>query len=408
MARPIHKLSARTVETVGPGRHSDGGGLYLRVTDSGTRRWVFRYSDPRTRTLREAGLGSAGKLGLSLAAARQEAARIREMIRVGEDPLKPVPPPEPEKPAITFGDFADSFVKTQTPGFRNKKHAAQWHTTLATYGEPLRALPLSHINTDAIIKVLTPIWLEKPETASRVRGRIERVLDAAKALGLREGENPARWRGHLSLLLPRQPKLSRGHHKALPYSQVPSFMDSLRIRPGVAARALEFMILTAARSGEVRLMSWDEIDTEAMVWTVPATRMKAGRAHRVPLTPHLVAFLRKHGTDERERGHIFVGVRDKRPLTDAAVSAVLKRMNVPVTVHGFRSSFRDWAGDKTEVPREVAEAALAHIVGDAAEQAYRRGDALDRRAELMTKWQDYCNGALSAQARRRSMTKRIR
>jgi integrase len=390
MSRPIHKLAARTVDTAGPGRYSDGGGLYLRVTATGARRWVFRYTDPTTGAVRETGLGTAGKTGVLLADARKAATELRGMVRDGANPHHRSEDSPAARFVPTFGEFADDFVRSQAAGFRNAKHAAQWESTLASYGEPLRKLPIDAIDTDHVLAVLKPIWLTKAETASRVRGRIERVLDAAKALGFRSGENPARWRGHLSLLLPKQPKFSRGHHAALPYADLPAFMKALAQRPGTAARALEFAILTAARSGEVRMMTWAEIDPDALLWTVPANRMKAGRAHRVPLTPHTLELLRKAGTDETKQGYIFVGSRDARPLTDAAVSAVLKRMNLSVTVHGFRSTFRDWVGDQTDVPREVAEAALAHVIGDASEQAYRRGDALQRRAQLMQKWHTYC------------------
>ncbi len=233
-----------------------------------------------------------------------------------------------------------------------------------------------------------PIWLTKSETASRLRGRIERVLDFAKARGMRSGENPARWRGHLDAVLPRRQKLTRGHHKAMPFDQVPQFIDRLRGMEGVAPRALEFLILTAARTGEVLGAKWQEIDLGNRIWTVPAMRMKAGREHRVPLTDRAIAILADL-QEIRTGEHVFPGLKRGRPLSNMAMQAVLRRMDVEATVHGFRSAFRDWAGERTHFPREITEAALAHLVGDAVERAYRRGDALDKRRQLMSLWQGF-------------------
>ena len=245
-----------------------------------------------------------------------------------------------------------------------------------------------------MLAVLQPIWQEKNETASRLRGRIERVLDAAKAKGLRTGENPARWRGHLDTLLPKRQKLQRGHHPAMPYTEVPAFVAELRTREAMAARALEFAILTAARSGEVLGAMWGEVDLKAEVWTVPAMRMKAGREHRVPLTAPAIAILRAlealRPEDDDKGAYIFPGQRKGRPLSGMAMEMLLRRQKLEITVHGFRSSFRDWAAEETGFPREIAEAALAHVVGDATERAYRRGDALEKRRELMTAWAAHC------------------
>jgi integrase len=257
--------------------------------------------------------------------------------------------------------------------------------TLTVYCEHLRGKPVSEVSTDDVLKVLKPLWATKAETASRLRGRIERVLDFARARGQRSGENPARWRGHLDAILPRRAKLTRGHHKALPFQAVPKFMAQLRERKGTAPRALEFAVLTAGRSGEVLGARWDEMDLEAKVWTVPARRMKAGREHRVPLSSRTVEIL--HAMQEmRTSEYVFPGSKQGRPLSVMALEMVLRRMKVDATVHGFRSAFRDWVGERASFPRELAEAALAHLVGDAVERAYRRGDALEKRRELMETW----------------------
>jgi integrase len=265
--------------------------------------------------------------------------------------------------------------------------------TLKTYAAPLRNLAVAEVDTAGVLNVLRPIWQSKPETASRLRGRIERVLDAARARGLRAGENPARWRGHLDHLLPKRQKLTRGHHAALPYVSVPAFMSELRERKAVAALALEFLILTAARSGEVLGARWEEIDFAANVWTVPAGRMKAGREHRVPLPARAVELLETvkllTTSDDIASLPIFPTQAGSKPLSAMALAMLLRRMKVACTVHGFRSSFRDWAGEATSFPRELAEAALAHTVGDATERAYRRGDALERRRKVMEAWAAY-------------------
>lgn len=281
-------------------------------------------------------------------------------------------------------------------GFRNAKHLAQWKMTLGpAYCGKLRGQHLDDITTDDVLAVLSPIWQKKNETASRLRGRIERVLDAAKAKGLRSGDNPARWRGHLDTLLAKRQKLQQGHHAALPYAEMPAFVAGLRAREAVAARALEFAILTIARSGEVLGATWHEIDMEKKVWTVPAGRMKAGREHRVPLSEAALAVL-KAMEPLREAvdgvSYVFPGQRPKRPLSGMAMAMLLRRQKheQKITVHGFRSSFRDWAGEETSFASETAEASMSHAVGDAAERAYRRGDALEKRRELMNAWAAYC------------------
>ncbi|MFG1340918.1 tyrosine-type recombinase/integrase [Xanthobacter autotrophicus] len=404
MAVSLNRLNARQVQTIkAPGRHADGGGLYLVVDKSGARRWVFLFrwkatpTEPGTGKLREMGLGSA--ISVSLAAARETAVRVREQIAAGVDPIAASRNAKVAASVPTFGDVAEAHIKAMEPAWRNAKHVAQWRSTLSLergedgvfldggYCASIRDTAVDQITTEDVLAILSPIWSEKNETASRVRGRIEAVLDAAKAKGLRSGENPARWKGHLALTLPKRQKLQRGHHEALPYGDVPAFVKRLRLVRGMSAFALEFVILTAARSGEVRGARWGEVDLGARVWTVPAARMKAGREHRVPLCARAVEILETlaqldHGPEDI----VFPGQRRGSPLSDMSLTALLRRLEVPVTVHGFRSSFRDWAGDATAFPREVAEAALAHAVGDATEAAYRRSDALDKRRKLMEAW----------------------
>jgi integrase len=376
------RLTARKVETAKPGKYSDGGNLYLIVSPTGSRKWVLRFTwHGRPK---EMGLGSGGNV--PLADAREKAEAARRLIGKGVDPLKE----RRRGDAPTFGAMADDVRDSLSAGFRNEKHKAQWRMTLETYAAPIRGKPVDTITTDDVLAVLKPIWLEKPETASRLRGRIEKVLDAAKAMGQRQGENPARWRGHLDHLLPRPSKLTRGHHAAMAYENVPRFVGRLRDRQATAALALEFCILTAARSGEVLGAKWSEIDFEKKLWTVPADRMKAGREQRVPLSTRAMAILQGLGQANPDE-HVFAGQKAGRPLSSMAMEMMLRRMQVDdATVHGFRSSFRDWAGNETSFPREIIEAGLAHVIGDKAEQAYRRGDALEKRRKLMDAWGVYC------------------
>jgi integrase len=276
------------------------------------------------------------------------------------------------------------------PSWRNGKHAAQWKMTLEQYAAPLRRVPVNKITTDDVLSVLKPLWNTKAETASRLRGRIERVLDAAKAQGLRSGENPARWRGHLDQLLPRRQQLARGHHAAMNYADVPILTQNLQAREGTAARALEFAILTAARSGEVLGARWHEFDLDKGLWTVPATRMKAGREHRVPLPQRALKIIKALGED-RHGDFVFPGQKERSPLSAMALEMVLRRMRIEhATVHGFRSAFRDWAAERTTFSNEVCEAALAHVIENKAEAAYRRGDLFEKRRKLMEAWDAYC------------------
>lgn len=386
MALSLNKLTARDVAKIAaPGRYSDGGNLYLVVDASGARRWVFLYR--RENRAREMGLG--GVNAVPLAKARELAADARAQLAAGTDPIAAKASAKLTVP--TFGDCADDFIADMAPQFRNAKHLDQWKMTLKDYAKPLREKAVDQVETADVLAVLKPIWLSKSETASRLRGRIERVLDAAKAKGHRSGENPARWRGHLDTLLPKRRKLTRGHHAAMHYTDVPVFIGELRKREALSALALEFTILTAARSGETMGMRWSEVDTDKAVWTIPKGRMKAGREHRVPLSPRALAIIDKameFGTDPD--AFVFPGRREGLPLSVMSYEMLLRRMKVQVTTHGFRSSFRDWCGEETSFPREVAEAALAHAVGDETERAYRRGDALAKRRQLMDAWADHC------------------
>ncbi|XYD07071.1 integrase arm-type DNA-binding domain-containing protein [Methylobacterium sp. NMS12] len=393
MARAVNKLTALGVSrTKDPGRYGDGAGLYLVIDPGGARRWImiFRHAGRQ----REMGLGSAAVV--SLADARKRRDEAHRLIAEGRDPIAERKRPDlATAKAVTFGAFADALIPELVKGFRNAKHGAQWTSTLNTYAASLRSKPITDITTDDVLAVLSPIWTTKNETAARVRGRIEKVLDAAKAKGLRTGENPARWRGHLDQLLSKRRKLARGHHTALPFKDVPAFVATLRGRSGISAKALEFSILTAARVGEVLECPWSEIDLKAKVWTVPASRMKAEREHRVPLSPRALEILAEMAPLRRGT-LVFPSFKADKPMSDMALSALYKRMGVKATTHGFRSSFRDWAGETTTFPREVAEMALAHAVGDETERAYRRADALEKRRPLMDAWAEFVTSEVPA------------
>lgn len=390
MATTLNKLKPGDVKTLGPGRHSDGGGLYLEKDNKGRLSWVFMFK--RNGKRREMGLGSADpNAGLGLAAARRARDEARKVVEAGGDPIEARKAPIAEAPSIpTFGEVADAYVSDLSPQWRNEKHRAQWAMTLKEHGAPLRALPVDQVDTTAVLGVLKPIWGKTPETASRLRGRIERVLDAAKAQGHRSGENPARWRGHLDHLLPKRQKLTRGHHAAIDYTELPAFMAMLRGRSATAARALEFTILTAARSGEVLGAKWPEMDLDAGLWTVPAERMKAGREHRVALSEPAVRLLRRlHETWSCE--YVFANQRGKGALSGMSMTMVLRRMKRDdITAHGMRSAFRDWAAETTPHPSEVVEMALAHTIANKVEAAYRRGDLFEKRRALMRDWAAYC------------------
>jgi integrase len=395
MNRGIHRLVDRQVKTLGVGRHADGGGLYLIVEPSLSRRWAFIWTKAGKR--RELGLGGVGKV--SLATARRRAAEASERVGAGGNPIADRIAAQEAANQLAaevqpFGEFADAwFENAVAPGLRNEKHRDTWRATLKNYCAPIRGKAIASIDTTDVLSILRPIWNSKTETASRIRGRIERVLDAAAVMGARsEKANPARWRGHLDQLLPRPTKLKRGHHPAMDWKDVPAFVGKLRERDAVTARALEFIILTAARAGEALGARWAEIDLTTAVWTVPASRMKRGREHRVPLTTAALEILEavRPLTGGEPTALLFPG-HTKRPMGPEALEMLRRRMGAgEYTTHGFRSSFRDWAGEATDAPREVAEGCLAHETGNAVERAYRRADALEKRRSLLQSWANFC------------------
>lgn len=391
--RTFNKLSARTVESKRKaGLYGDGGGLWLQVSPSGSKSWLFRFM--LQGRAREMGLGSCRVFSLN--EAREKAAAQRKLLAAGVDPIEARDALTAQErlqaaQATTFKQCAEAYIEANRAGWRNSKHAGQWESTLRMYAYPiLGPLPVQAIDTGLVQKVLTPIWTKKTETAMRVRGRIEAILDWARVQGQRTGENPAAWRGHLDKLLPKPEKVRKVEHlAALPYVDLPEFLRELRQQEGVGPRALEFSILTAARTGEVIGARPEEFNLESKLWTIPGERMKAGRDHRVPLSPRTVAIvtqMQKLGEGE----YLFPGGKAGKPLSNAAMSAVLKRMGRDdITVHGFRSTFRDWAAEQTNFPREVAEAALAHVLKDKTEAAYQRGDLFAKRQKLMEAWARY-------------------
>jgi integrase len=385
MTRQLHLLTARTVAGLkDPGRYADGGNLYLRVSPTGAKRWTFLYTIG-TKKNRELGLGSAGTV--TLAEAREKATAARKLLVNGIDPKVEKREEEAarEIASVSFGDFADAFIKDHEAGWSNPKHIAQWHMTLSdSYCKKIRSRPISEIHTDDVLAVLKPCWQTRPETARRIRMRIEKVLDAAKVKGLRTGENPARSRGQLDHILPRHTKSTDDHHNAMPYGEVPAFLASLEQKRGFSVLALRFAILTAARTGEVIGARWEEIDMEAGLWTIPAQRMKARRAHRVPLTDPVLEVLREVQGAHAE--WVFPGPSLRAPLSNMAMLGLLKRAKLNFTVHGFRSGFRDWSAETTNFPSEVCEMALAHAVANKTEAAYRRGDLFEKRKALMEAW----------------------
>ena len=392
----INALTPLNVKNAKPGRHADGQGLHLLVKESGSRSWVYRYMIRGTS--RDVGLGAAGPGGLSLADARDVATALRLKVKAGIDPLAERQEAEAaaiaraqaaKAASVTFRTAADTYIAANEGNWRNDKHRQQWKNTLSTYAYPIIGdLAVADITTGHVLQILEPIWKEKAETASRLRGRIETILDAAKARGHRDGENPARWRGHIAQILPPRAKLTRGHHKALPYEALPGFITRLRMREAVAAKALEFTILTGARSGEVIGALWEEIDLDKAIWTVPAERMKAGKEHRVPLSPRAVQIL--EATSQFGSKWLFPATRGGK-MSSMAMTMLLRRMDVAVTVHGFRSAFRDWAAECTSYAHEVAEMALAHTIENKVERAYRRGDLFEKRRLLMDEWATYCS-----------------
>jgi integrase len=376
-----------------PGYHGDGGSLYLQISKYRTATWVFRYRTAAGR-LREAGLGSVDTW--TLAEARERARRFRQQRDEGKDPIEERRAERLKAKleavnAMTFMACAEAYIAANRAAWKNAAHAAQWPSTLKTYVYPAMGdLPVQAVDVGLVMRVLEPIWTTKPETASRLRGRIESVLDWAKARGFREGENPARWRGHLENLLPKKSKVARvEHHAALPYREIGTFFADLRQQDGIAARGLEFAILTAARTGEVIGARWDEINLAEQLWTIPGNRMKSGREHRVPLAEPAVAILRQMAAI-RMGDYVFPGQRAGQPLSQMALLMTLRRMGRgDLTVHGFRSAFSDWCAEQTNFPSEVREMALAHVVGDKVEAAYRRGDLFEKRRQLSEAWSRY-------------------
>lgn len=366
--------------------HADGGGLYLRVTDAGSKQWVFIYRWLGRR--REMGMG--GVLAVSLARAREKAAEARSMVA---DDLDPLTAKRAKAAVPTFGQMADEYIAAREGVLRSDKSVARVKRVLGEkgYAASLRSMKVNAIATEDILEMLKPIWTAKPETGAIARGYVEGVLNAAKAKGFRLSENPARWKGHLDQLLAPRQHLTRRHHAAMPFEEVPAFIVSLQQRKASAGLGLELLVLTAARSGEVLNATWGEFDLKAKTWTIPAKRMKAAREHRVPLSPRAISILEAMRPG-LPGAYILPGRKDGKPLSNMAFEMVMRRMELGhFTVHGMRSAFRDWAGEKTNFAREVAEAALAHVVGDAAEQAYRRGDALEKRRQLMNDWAAFCH-----------------
>lgn len=389
----IHKLSQRKVDTAGPGKYEDGGGLRLVVSDAGAKKWVLRFTIDGKR--REMGLGSFPDVGL--ADARDKATEHRKQAKNGIDPIE-ARQPKPEK-TPTFTTCAARYIRAHRRGWRNPKHARQWVSTLKTYAQPvIGAKRVDTITSEDILKVLSPIWTTKTETAKRVQGRIENILDYAAAYKYRDPMNPARWRGHLDKLLPKPSRVTKvRHHPAMPYSEVPAFFTELSTNLSISALALQFLILTATRTSEVLQAQWNEIDLDAAVWTVPAARMKGKRDHRVPLSEAAMTVLRAlprvHGNP-----HLFPGARQGRPLSNLALLQLMRGMGYGAggdrgdyVPHGFRSSFRDWSGEVSSFPRDVAEMALAHVIENKVEAAYRRGDLFAKRRRMMQEWADYVN-----------------
>jgi integrase len=403
MARTIGKLTALKVDkTKEHGMYGDGGGLYLRVTDDGAKNWVFRFMlNGRSRWM---GMGPLHTV--SLAEARKRAGEYRLQRHDGVDPIdarraQRLQARLDAAKAVTFKECSEAYINAHRAGWRNGKHAGQWEATLATYAEPvIGKLSVQAVDTSLVLKILEAIWAVKPETAGRVRGRIEAVLDWAKVRGYRTGENPARWKGHLDHLLPARGKVRKvEHHAALPYGELPGFLAALREQEGIAARALEFTILMAARTGETIGARWNEIDLLEKTWTVPAARMKAGREHRVPLSPRALAILEemqvhRHADD----GFVFPGGKAGKPLSNMAFLMLLRRMKRDdLTAHGFRATFKTWASERTGFQNEIVEAALAHMVGSKVEQAYRRGDMFEKRRRLMQQWATFCTASAREQ-----------
>lgn len=389
MARTINRLTPGSINTLRAGLHLDGGGLYLRVDASGSKRWVYIFQWRGRR--KEMGLGSL--VSVPLAVARKAAAAARQLVAAGLNPIEERR--ASQSGGLTFGEFADQYVTDQEPSWKSAKHVSQWRYSVERDARLLRSIPIADVSTEDVLRVLKPIWLTKPETAKRCQGRIERILDAAKARKLRIGENPAAWKGHLQMMLSKPKKLTRGHLPAMEVKRLPEFMAKIRELPGSAARALEFTVLTAGRTSEVLGAKWSEIDFDTALWTVPGSRMKTGKEHRVPLSSDALSVLRKvqaetellTGSSVGDGDFIFVRRPSNDRLSNMAMNMLMRRQKLDeLTVHGFRSTFRDWIGEHTTFAEELGEMCLSHKVGSAVARAYRRGDALERRREVMERW----------------------
>jgi len=382
VTKAVNRLNVRQVASITrPGLYADGDCLYLRVDPGGAKRWAFIYRIKGKRT--ELSLGPLWRR--TLAEARQEALVLRMKLHDGIDPRRER---TVAKEAPTFEEEARKLVDSLESGWKHPRAKDRWLNSFTQHAAAIWTKRVDEIDTDDIVAVLKPIWAAKAETAGKLRGRIERVLDAATVNGLRSGPNPARWEGHLVHLLPPRSRLTRGHHKALPYDEAPAFMARLAERDAPAARALGFIIYTATRESEVLGATWGEVNLGLRIWTIPGSRTKSGREHQVPLSAAAIKLL---GAEGKPSALIFPSINGKR-MSDMAMDMLVRRMKVDANVHGFRSTFRDWAGDETEFPREIAEAALGHKVGDSVEQAYRRGTALKRRRDLMNAWSRYLTG----------------
>ena len=397
--RGENKLTALAVKTIAkPGLHGDGCGLYLQVSSFHTKSWLFRYM--RDGVARKMGLGPVHTVSLALA--RKRAAEARLLVLDGHDPIDSRREARAAErvqavKSLTFRDCAEKYVASNEAGWKSVKHREQWRSTLSTYAYPVFGdYPVPAIDTGLVLKVLEPIWVTKTETASRLRGRIETILNWATVREYRTGENPARWRGHLQNALARRSLASKvKHHDAMPYVDIPSFMTDLTERPGVSARALEFTILTAVRTSEAIGAEWSEIDLTASIWTIPGVRMKAGKVHRVPLCDRTLAIL--EGIPRYGETYVFPGAKIGKPLSNMAMLQLMRAMRGQgATVHGFRSTFRDWAAERTAHADHVVEMALAHSIGNKVEASYRRGDLFEKRTRLMSDWSMYC-AALSAE-----------
>ena len=388
MAQLVDRLKPLQLRALKPGMHADGKGLYLSVSGSGAKSWRLILNIKGRR--REIGLGSLSAVSLSEARSkRDEALKLRQN---GFDPLEIWRAHGANERAITFGSVAKDFIALREPTWKNEKHRCQWKS-LETQASLIWNKPVQDIDVNDVLEVLQPIWTTKSETASRIRGRIEQILSAAKARKLRSGENPAVWKGNLDQLLPRRRKGPHRHHPAMPYAEAPAFYSRLARLDSSSAKALRFSVLTAARTAETIGATWNEIDLNKRLWTIPAERMKAGKEHRVPLSEAVVELLNALECDKNSGSFVFAGANPCAPLSNMAMAMVLRRMELQhFTVHGFRSTFRDWAGDEKDLPREIIEQALAHAVGSEVERAYRRGDALEKRRKLMEEWSAYLCG----------------